>query len=45
MIQLCYRAQNIKKLEALNAIEFIKSFENMKFNRKSLEECYVQTVL
>ena len=45
MIQLCYRAQNIKKLEALNAIEFIKSFENMKFNRKSLEECYVQTIL
>ena len=32
-------------MEKLNAIQYVKSFENMKFSRKSLEECYVQTVL
>lgn len=41
MIQLCYRAQNIKKLESLNAIQYVKSFEDMKFSRASLEECYI----
>ena len=45
IIQLCYRAQNINKLESLHAIEYIKSFEHMVFARKSLEECYIQTVL
>lgn len=41
IIQLCYRAQNINKLESLHAIEYIKSFEHMVFARRSLEETYI----
>lgn len=45
IIQLCYRAQNIKKITILGALEQIKSLETMKFSNLKNKNVYVQTVL
>mmetsp|Transcript_29513 Transcript_29513/g.44870 ORF Transcript_29513/g.44870 Transcript_29513/m.44870 type:complete len:177 (+) Transcript_29513:792-1322(+) len=45
LIQLCYRAQNIKRVERLDATNYINSFEKMTFSNPANKKVYVNTVL
>ena len=45
IIQLCYVAANIKKIEQLGALDYIRSFEKTIFKDIQNKQIFVMTVL
>jgi hypothetical protein len=42
---LCYRAENIAKIEKRHALDQVKAMDTMKWNNKKNFKIYVETVL